>query len=484
MGYAPTFYTGNGTQKVFTIDWNYVAVSHVKVRVAGIDMTSGYSVSGNSVTFDTAPSNGASVEIYRQTPLDTIQDFIRGGTPSSGGFNTVLTRVQYIAQEAAYAILGSLRKDVDDAWDAQTSRIKNISPGVASSDAATLGQIQSVATNGLIPDGTSKGGHYLRERMDGLGLEFRSSEDVRDDLNLGDLAILNSVGSAQIDDSAITTGKLADGSVTVGKIASDSVDTTHLKDKSVTPAKISATVLRSGQMVGLPPEYKNANTITCYAGLTVRSGDDTEEITLGADTDVSLTSNGANGLDTGSKANNTWYYLWLCKGVSGVCALFSTSLTAPTLPSGYDLVKGRVKNFAVRVNGSGNIVPFMVGAGWPSRPKIHYSVTTTNTPNLTTGDTTVLSGGTASSFASVSCSSWVPPISRLAVINWVTQNSADKVWLRTDSSLLNGVFSFGYSLSRIIEMPLSASLTFEYRRAEGTGTQWADVVGWVGTEDI
>jgi hypothetical protein len=63
------------------------------------------------------------------------------------------------------------------------------------------------------------------------------------------------------------------------------------------------------------------------------------------------------GLDTGSKAANTFYYLWIIKRTdTGVVdALFSLSATAPTMPTNYDH-KQRV-GFA-RTNGSSNILPF------------------------------------------------------------------------------------------------------------------------------
>ena len=57
---------------------------------------------------------------------------------------------------------------------------------------------------------------------------------------------------------------------------------------------------------------------------------------IGVSTSVTITVAGAGGLDTGSEAANTWYYLWLIATSAGVVsAVLSTSSTAPTLPSGY-----------------------------------------------------------------------------------------------------------------------------------------------------
>lgn len=63
------------------------------------------------------------------------------------------------------------------------------------------------------------------------------------------------------------------------------------------------------------------------------------------------------GLDTGAEANSTWYHVWLImRSDTGVVdVLFSTSATAPTMPTNYDF-KRRIG--AVYNNSSGNIDAF------------------------------------------------------------------------------------------------------------------------------
>lgn len=60
---------------------------------------------------------------------------------------------------------------------------------------------------------------------------------------------------------------------------------------------------------------------------------------------ISVTLNaatvGANGIDAGSLANSTWYYIYLISNGTTVASLLSTSATAPTMPSGY-LYKYRI----------------------------------------------------------------------------------------------------------------------------------------------
>lgn len=51
---------------------------------------------------------------------------------------------------------------------------------------------------------------------------------------------------------------------------------------------------------------------------------------------LNIAASGAAGLDTGAEANSTWYHVWGIGKTDGtVSAVFSTSTSAPTLPSGY-----------------------------------------------------------------------------------------------------------------------------------------------------
>ena len=113
---------------------------------------------------------------------------------------------------------------------------------------------------------------------------------------------------------------------------------------------------------------------------------------------VDITASGANGLDTGSEASSTWYYLWVIYNpdTSTVAGLLSTSSTAPTLPSGYTY-KGLVG--AVYNNGSSNFF------GFRQRDNDVYHYDTASAWN-------VLSGGTSTVLAAVSLAAFVPTIAK------------------------------------------------------------------------
>ena len=107
-----------------------------------------------------------------------------------------------------------------------------------------------------------------------------------------------------------------------------------------------------------------------------------------------ITASGANGLDTGSEAGNTWYYVWIIGKSDGtVASLLSTSSTAPTMPSGYTF-KALVG--AVRNDGSSNFLAFRQFGN-----EVWFVTTQA-----------VLSGGSSTTEASVSAAAVVPPIAQ------------------------------------------------------------------------
>lgn len=67
--------------------------------------------------------------------------------------------------------------------------------------------------------------------------------------------------------------------------------------------------------------------------------------------------NGNGGLDTGSRAINTWYHVYLISNGTLVDVLFSLSATAPTMPSGYTELR-RIGSIRTDSTGSGNITAF------------------------------------------------------------------------------------------------------------------------------
>jgi hypothetical protein len=209
--------------------------------------------------------------------------------------------------------------------------------------------------------------------------------------------------------------------------------------------------------------------------------------TVGAQV-VSLAASGANGLDTGSEAGDTWYYLYLIGSSTDPATyptkgLFSVTNEAAsgtvTLPANYDIK--RQLPLAVRNDGSSNIIPFFC----PSFGLVYYQVQCThNSGSLQNGTTQVLSAGSATTPTSVDCSAFVPVISRQAYFNFHGTNSLSISLAPAGSSRVQAALRADASATTTttVWMETSTAQAVEYDRIIGTGNSYLDVMGYQVTE--
>ncbi len=167
--------------------------------------------------------------------------------------------------------------------------------------------------------------------------------------------------------------------------------------------RVFQAIVGSGALTG-------GNVITQHENLVVQSGaTPTTDIDIDADAVVvrdgnglgkritsinltcQITASGVNGLDSGSEAADTWYYIWVIWNGTTAASLLSVSSTAPTMPSGYTY-KG------------------LVGAIYNDSSSDLYSYCQRGNDFIHDEATDILSGGVNTSYTSVDLSTRVPPI--------------------------------------------------------------------------
>jgi len=147
---------------------------------------------------------------------------------------------------------------------------------------------------------------------------------------------------------------------------------------------------------------------------------DADEVTVGVSggiayrlASVNLTINaavnGANGLDSGGLANNSWYYIFVIYNptTATVAGLLSTSSSSPTLPSGYTAL-GRFG--AIPTDGSATFYRVVI-----RDDTAYYKIVTSSNTNVLRSIATGSSGtpsNTSPSWTEHSIASLVPPTAR------------------------------------------------------------------------
>lgn len=192
--------------------------------------------------------------------------------------------------------------------------------------------------------------------------------------------------------------------------------------------QINANNLPNLYINDLALSWASTTTLTVGAG-QARDSENNIDIELDATTTLNGAVNGANGLDTGSLANATWYAIHLISSSLNramPALLASTSATAPLMPTGYDSFR-RI-SWAL-TDGSAHFLKYYVYGNSNSRKYVWDAVITE------------LSAGAATSFTDVDLASSVPPTARLATLNWkivpATAGNIAKLRVNGSSSTTN-----------------------------------------------
>lgn len=171
-------------------------------------------------------------------------------------------------------------------------------------------------------------------------------------------------------------------------------------------------------IVGFEVNHDGTN-LTVAPG-AARATTDDYTLVLTAPVTIDPGTTGANGLDTGSLANSTWYYVWVIANSStnATAALLSTSSTSPTMPSGYDR---RRRVGALKTNGSAALYRVRTEPGGGLLRDVYYLEDLVSAPFILADEVNV-GGGTAYNWSDIDCSALAPPLSRFVLL-YVSSNS-------------------------------------------------------------
>ena len=143
-----TTYIGNGTQTDFSIPFDYLKKSFVRVYVDSVLLTGGdygdttadyYFLDKTTVRLKTPPAENIEVTIRRYTSAtERIVSFEDASILKATDLDTSQLQTFHIAEEARDIINDALVKDPDGNWDALGNRITNVGDPVDGGDAINL----------------------------------------------------------------------------------------------------------------------------------------------------------------------------------------------------------------------------------------------------------------------------------------------------------------------------------------------------------
>ena len=102
-------YTGNGSTTTYSFTFPYLKTSDIKASLDGVDTTAFTLPNATTIQFNTAPSNGVQIKIFRETGVDNLTaTFYAGSAIKSEDLNDNFTQNLYKTQEVGQRALSTL----------------------------------------------------------------------------------------------------------------------------------------------------------------------------------------------------------------------------------------------------------------------------------------------------------------------------------------------------------------------------------------
>ena len=212
-------YTGNGSTVLYSFTFPYLETTDIKITVADVARTQGSGSdqwtlpNATQIQFNTAPTNGQAIRIYRDTNIDNLKaEFFAGSAIRSQDLNEDFLQNLYNSQEAEAAI--------DNKWEKGVSTLDS-SEAFADSD-------DKIMTAAAIDDRINA--NIASQPLADTKILVGNGSGVATAVNVSGDATIANTGAVTIANNAINADKLAN----------TSVDTNAIQDANVTLDKIEA----------------------------------------------------------------------------------------------------------------------------------------------------------------------------------------------------------------------------------------------------
>lgn len=156
MAITQNTYTGNGSTTNYSFTFPYIQTSDIKASINGTVTTAFTLANATTISFNTAPADGAAIRIYRETADTTpIATFNPGSAIRSQDLNDNYTQILYISQETKTYATGTdasaVAATANAALNNSTAAVStaNTAQSTANAASSTANGIASTAQSAL-----------------------------------------------------------------------------------------------------------------------------------------------------------------------------------------------------------------------------------------------------------------------------------------------------------------------------------------------
>ena len=144
MATTQNTYTGNGTTVLYSFTFPYLSTSDIYVSLNGTLTTAYTFANATTIQFNTAPTNGVAIRIYRETAVDDLQaTFFPGSAIRAQDLNDDFLQSNYSNQEVKARFLDRTGGTMSGQLDMANNKIVNLGTPTANGDASTKAYVDS-----------------------------------------------------------------------------------------------------------------------------------------------------------------------------------------------------------------------------------------------------------------------------------------------------------------------------------------------------
>ena len=235
MALTQTQYTGDGSTVLYNFTFPYLAETDVKVKINGVTQpTTEYTfANATTVQINTAPANGATVLIFRDTNNDNKRaTFYPGSAIKAEDLNENIDQILYVAQEVDNNAMSTIGDDaMQGDLDLGNNKIVNLANPISGTDGVNKTTLESTISSNVLAGTdlaktTSNNQVTINHNVTGANTTINNSNgNVLQDITVSAQGHVTSAGSVDLDTRYYTETELDAGALDPLYFRQDSSET-------------------------------------------------------------------------------------------------------------------------------------------------------------------------------------------------------------------------------------------------------------------
>ena len=225
-------YTGNNSTTTYSFTFPYLKPSDIKASLDGVATTAFTLPTATTLQFNTAPTTGALIKIFRETTVDELTaTFYAGSAIKSEDLNENFTQNLYVTQEVNQRYLPTTGGTFTGAINLGNNRITDVGNPVNANDAVNKATLDSTIETDVLAgtdlSKTASGGQVtINHDVAGANTTINNSNgNVIQDLTISAQGHVTSAGSVDLDGRYYTETELDAGALDSLYFRQDSSET-------------------------------------------------------------------------------------------------------------------------------------------------------------------------------------------------------------------------------------------------------------------